>query len=199
MIGIYKITSPSGRIYIGQSIDIEKRYVYYKALVCKSQPKLYRSFLKYGFENHLFETIENCTIEQLNDRERYWQEFFDCIGAGLNCILIATENAPSKRCQSTKDKISKTTKGRKQTESHSKNISIGRTGMKFTEQHRLNIKISKSGANNKVSKKIINTLTNEIYVSIKDCASKIGVLDKTLSRYLLGTRTNKYPHLKYAQ
>jgi predicted GIY-YIG superfamily endonuclease len=24
--GIYKITSPSGKIYIGQSIDIEKRW-----------------------------------------------------------------------------------------------------------------------------------------------------------------------------
>ena len=31
MIGIYKITSPIGRIYIGQSIDVERRFKnYYK-------------------------------------------------------------------------------------------------------------------------------------------------------------------------
>lgn len=30
MIGIYKITSPSNRIYIGQSIDIEARWKSYK-------------------------------------------------------------------------------------------------------------------------------------------------------------------------
>ena len=29
MIGIYKITSPSGKVYIGQSIDIERRWKKY--------------------------------------------------------------------------------------------------------------------------------------------------------------------------
>lgn len=39
-IGIYKIKSPSNRIYIGQSWDIDKRLNYYKRLLCKSQIKL---------------------------------------------------------------------------------------------------------------------------------------------------------------
>ena len=48
MIGIYKITSPSNKIYIGQSIDIEKRFYYYRKLYCLKQVKLYRSFIKIG-------------------------------------------------------------------------------------------------------------------------------------------------------
>ena len=53
MIGIYKITSPSDRIYIGQSIDINKRFRKYYNLKCKQQPKLYNSLCKYGVDAHI--------------------------------------------------------------------------------------------------------------------------------------------------
>lgn len=51
MIGIYKITSPSGKSYIGQSVNIEKRLRQYSNLDCKKQRYLYRAILKYGWEN----------------------------------------------------------------------------------------------------------------------------------------------------
>ena len=46
MIGIYKITNPTNKIYIGQSIDIKKRFNQYKNLQCKGQKALYSSLLK---------------------------------------------------------------------------------------------------------------------------------------------------------
>jgi len=86
--GIYKITSPSGRVYIGQSEDISKRWANYKTLAsCESQTKLYKSFLKHEVENHIFEIIEECKTEDLNTRERYWQDCYDVLNGGLNCIL----------------------------------------------------------------------------------------------------------------
>lgn len=52
------------------------------------QHKLYNSLKKHGVENHTFEIIEECSIEDLNCRERYWQEFYDVLGdKGLNCEL----------------------------------------------------------------------------------------------------------------
>ena len=75
-IGIYKITSPSGKIYIGQSINIIKRFKNYKCLSCKDQPIIYNSFKKHGVENHIFEIIEECTIEQLDEREIYWKQHY---------------------------------------------------------------------------------------------------------------------------
>ena len=60
MKGIYKITSPSGKVYIGQSIDIERRFRHYKRMVCKDQVKVYNSFLKYGVDAHIFEILELC-------------------------------------------------------------------------------------------------------------------------------------------
>jgi len=75
MIGIYKIISPSNKVYIGQSINIEKRKKYYTYVVNNiGQPSLYNSLLKYGFDNHKFEVIEECSLEQLNERETYWKQ-----------------------------------------------------------------------------------------------------------------------------
>lgn len=106
MIGIYKITSPSNKIYIGQSINIKKRFKKYKRLDCKSQPRLYKSFLKYGFINHLFEIIEECKFEELNIRERYWQDYYDVINEkGLNCVLTETDLLPKLTSTITKNNM----------------------------------------------------------------------------------------------
>lgn len=196
--GIYKITSPSDRIYIGQSINIEKRFSYYKSLANKSQPKLFRSFLKYGLINHKFEIILECKKCDLTKWERFYQEKYNCLISGLNCILVSFDNQPSQRSEETKIKISKTSKGKVQTKIHNINISKGRTGIKFTKEHCDNIRLSKTGKNNKRSRPILNTVTGEVYNCIYDAALKNNITDKSLSRYLLGTRTNKLPFLKYA-
>lgn len=58
MVCIYKITSPSGKIYIGQTWNFPKRIYHYRRPVsCKGQPGVSRSIAKYGYENHLFEAI----------------------------------------------------------------------------------------------------------------------------------------------
>jgi hypothetical protein len=90
MIGIYKIVSPSGRTYIGQSIDIEKRKIDYNQKGClKNQPKIYQSILKYGWENHIHKIIEECTLEQLNERETYWKQIeLDKVNNDWNKVLF---------------------------------------------------------------------------------------------------------------
>lgn len=71
--GIYKIENPKGSIYIGQSKNVDERLSRYKKLqCCKFQLLLYRSFLKYGVENHTFEVLEKgeFTKEDLNKLEK---------------------------------------------------------------------------------------------------------------------------------
>lgn len=114
MIGIYKITSPNNRIYIGQSLNIEKRFNQYNRLKnCKSQIKLYRSFLKHSVENHFFEIIEECSVELLNERERYWQDYYNVLNGGLNCILTSTKDRKKIFSKETKQKISNSSKGKR--------------------------------------------------------------------------------------
>jgi len=94
MIGIYKITSPSGRNYIGQSVNIERRWYQYKKHAHKNkQPFLCRSFDKYGVDNHDFEIIETIDkeisneelIKWLDERELFYSIKFNSMAPiGLN-------------------------------------------------------------------------------------------------------------------
>lgn len=105
MIGIYKITSPINKVYIGQSIDIEKRFKYYYRLACKSQPRLYKSFITYEVKNHKFEVIEECLVELLNERERYYQDYYNSVFNGLNSRLTASDDRSGEFSLEHKEKL----------------------------------------------------------------------------------------------
>jgi group I intron endonuclease len=123
MIGIYKITSPSGKIYVGQSVNIEKRFNQYKKNQNVSEQKgLYNSFLKYGCENHLFEIIQECNVESLNNNERYWQDFYNVLKKGLNCRLTKSTDKSGYFSEETILKMKESGKKKIFTDLHRKNI-----------------------------------------------------------------------------
>jgi group I intron endonuclease len=82
---IYKITSPTGRIYIGKTTNLRNRINQYKGLRCKSQPALYNSFISHGFENHLIDILGEFSLDILSDKEKYFISFYDSFNNGLNC------------------------------------------------------------------------------------------------------------------
>ena len=86
MIGIYKITNLiNNKCYIGQSIDINRRFSSHKSYKLKnSDYPLYQAFRKYGVENFSFEVIEECSIAALDEREIYWIDYFDSYYHGYN-------------------------------------------------------------------------------------------------------------------
>lgn len=84
-IGIYKVTNKiNGHCYIGQSRNIFKRWNDHSEIAFNSNHKsyeypLYRAIRKYGKENFTFEILEECSIEQLNERESFWIKEFSPI------------------------------------------------------------------------------------------------------------------------
>lgn len=73
--GIYKITNlVNGKVYIGQSQNIYKRWYEHKKESRKSRKDiaLYCSFAKYGIENFSFEIIEECPLEELDEKEKFY-------------------------------------------------------------------------------------------------------------------------------
>jgi group I intron endonuclease len=106
-IGIYRITSPTGRHYIGQAVDIHTRWYAYKRMSCTGQPKLYQSLKKYGVEAHTFEVEEVCEGEILNERERFYQEKYNAVEEGLNCRLTGTSDKSGYLSEETKSLLSK--------------------------------------------------------------------------------------------
>lgn len=114
IVGIYKITNPVGKVYIGKSINIGRRYREYKRLKIKKQYKIYNSLLKYGFENHTFEVLEECSVEELSCRECYWISYYDSLNrdTGLNLDSCDCEEDKAEKTLSdyTKSKISSSLK-----------------------------------------------------------------------------------------
>jgi len=209
MIGIYKVKSPTNKIYIGQSIDVKRRFNTYKWCKGKGQIRLNRSFEKYGVENHIFEIIEECEIEELNIKERYWQDYYNVIGEnGLNCTLINTNDLPKIVSEKTKlkmsesgkknnldytergKKISKSLTGKKLSEDHKKQISISHLGLKQSEEHIYN------RFKNKKIKKVINVNTGQIWISSKECSKELNININTLRAWLCGYDL-KNNYLKY--
>ena len=143
--GIYRITSPSRKIYIGKGIDVYKtRWRNYKNLRCKGQVRLYNSLIKYGFDAHIFEVIEECLVDILSDRERYYVDLYESTGKnGLNCMKPKSSDRNGEHSKETCDKISKGNKGKIRTEEQRKRYSEATKGEKnamyghvFTEEHR---------------------------------------------------------------
>lgn len=133
--GIYKITSPSGKIYIGQSLDINKRKKHYLNKSCKGQVRLYHSISKYGFQEHVFEVIEVCDIDLLNERERFWQEFYQSTGLnGLNCLLTKTNFKKGLFSIETRIKMSESGKKKVLSEEHKRKIGIAHKGRVFSKE-----------------------------------------------------------------
>lgn len=76
MITIYKISSPdSSKNYIGSTNDFLHRKAIHKQYdkdYCKRPCISHKIFIEYGFENCLFEILEECEVETRSEREQYW-------------------------------------------------------------------------------------------------------------------------------
>lgn len=81
MIGIYKYQNKQNKkIYIGRSVNIMKRK--WEHLHSPSPYSYFDSILKeIGEDEFDFEVVEECSENQLKDREKYWIKYYNC------CVL----------------------------------------------------------------------------------------------------------------
>lgn len=77
IIGIYKITNTAtGDFYIGSSKNVYARWRGHKspAEQRRHMSKMYQAMQDYGLEVFKFEIIEECSKEELKEREQYYIE-----------------------------------------------------------------------------------------------------------------------------
>ena len=140
---IYKITSPSNKVYIGQSWSWIKRKSVYRRLACKSQTHLYNSLVKYGFENHSFEILEelpeSILQEELDKLEiYYWQEY---INNGYEMLNVREPGRGGKSSPESVEKCRQTRKERAAlrgywySEESIKRRALSQTGLKRSPEH----------------------------------------------------------------
>lgn len=87
---IYKITNNiNGKVYIGKTNKtIMKRFKKHceDSLKYKERP-LYRAFNKYGIKSFSINEIEECNPNIVNEREKYWIEYYNSFKNGYNATL----------------------------------------------------------------------------------------------------------------
>lgn len=145
--GIYKITSPVGKVYIGKSKDIHKRFHQYKLLLCKLQRKLYHSLRKHGVDNHIFEIIHECSESEINLLEIRYIDEFKCFNSksGLNLRKGGEGGSVS---DETRKRMSSWQIGKVHSEETKKKISKSLTGKKQSAESILKRSQSESGEKN---------------------------------------------------
>jgi group I intron endonuclease len=118
VIGIYQITSPSGKVYIGQSWDIERRWYMYSLGHCAAQRHLHNSIKKYGFESHSREVLQRFTADVaqtvLDSREQFFMDLRRRQGVPL--LNLRGGGSTGKLSDETKQKLREANLGKRASE-----------------------------------------------------------------------------------
>ena len=115
---IYKIENMiNGKVYIGQTIkSLNKRISCYKQHVKKKNKNnqyIIRAMRKYGFENFKFIVIDKTeNQEQLDEKEIMWIKIYNSTVKGIGYNLEKGGNGSGKMADETRQKLSKTNKGK---------------------------------------------------------------------------------------
>lgn len=198
---IYKLTSPNGKVYIGQTINNKQRKRHYNAGDYKQQVKLWNNHKKYDWNPvDTYEIIEETLCghnkEIINEREQYWIKYYDSFNNGLNCNEGGHGNLGRKHSEETLKKMSKSKIGIKHSDERNKQKSLYTKGRKHTDvtkskmskvklermtdeiknKIRVGLIGNKNGIGNKGGSKKVICLTNGIiYDSIKKAANELNL------------------------
>lgn len=228
MIGIYKITNKvNGKAYIGQSINIERRFREHKYISSETNQSLVRAYKKYGRENFEFEVLEECTLDNLNEREIFYintlkpqyNRTSGGDGSPKHIISEETRKILSKKAKEQWERLPEEDKQRiikhnlkkpkighlvsKETREKLRQHNLGKKQSKETIEKRKQtfIEKRKNGYvqnNEKHKKKVICIETGEIFNSLKEAGIKYNLT--TLCGHLKGKyKTCKGKHYKYYQ
>ena len=96
MIGIYIVKNKlNGKVYVGQSVEIEIRWKHEinESLRLKyPKNKFIRALKKYGAENFEFSILEECKIEELDEKEIFYIKKYNSTVFGYNTSLGGKTN-----------------------------------------------------------------------------------------------------------
>lgn len=195
---IYRYKSPSGKYYIGQTVVEEQRRGVFLNPNCRyGGSKIDNARKKYGPENFEYTVLLKVSGDNLEEIKTYLNtlemgfiKMYDSYKNGYN----STEGGDSGcRCEETKEKISKSLKGKKRTEESKRRMSLSKKGKPhkpFSEETKK--KISEALKGNKIC--LGKKLSEETKKKIGDAnrGHKMSEEQKTkLSEALKGRPSNR--------
>lgn len=142
---IYKYTSPSGKSYIGQTIDPERRMEQHRKM--KGDDAFHRAIKKYGFDNFTYEVLVTVDLDneqelkqKLDFFERFYIRKYHTYGKGYNMTLGGDGSLGRVTSEETRHKISEANKGkhnhqlgRKHSDEEKQKMSLAQRGKVISE------------------------------------------------------------------
>lgn len=173
---VYKITSPTKRVYVGSTVNIRKRWSSYKRLDCRNQKRLYNSLKKYTAEKHTFDIICECTTFDVLKKEAYYGTLYNSLGKhGLNSSIPKLGEGYISMTEEKRKNISKSKIGTIQTYEHIEKCRLSRIGKNKSEECKKKMSNAAMGGKNHKAKLLLNTKTGIYYLCVMDAANSIGM------------------------
>ena len=181
MIGIYSITDKTtGNMYIGQSVDIERRFAEHKAPKARGNAKLHKDIREKGIDNFEFAVIEECSIDDLNLKELQYikklNPFYNTVGKSVSAETRKKISEGTKKWwdalpQSKRDFV---------INNNLKGLAKGHEVSKETRR-KISIKVSE------VQKQKVRCIeTNEVFESVSTFEKHVGACTGTCAAYWKG-------------
>lgn len=184
--GIYKITCvPTGKVYIGQSCDIYNRWYMHKWELNKQKhgnSYLQHAWNKYGENNFNFEIIEPCDEAIIDDKEKYYIDFYKSTDKNKGFNLDSGGNLNKKHSPETIEKIRQAQLGEKSplyqkplSKEHREKISKTMKGVKKSAETRRNMLIAQTKCSaKKVERYTLDGQYINTYNSVSEAARAVN-------------------------
>lgn len=227
MVGIYIITNKiDGKRYIGQSIDIFRRFQEHRCVSHETNVHLKRALQKYGKENFTYEILEECEESELNEKEIYYiqklkPEYNVSLG-GQNGMRKYPESVKevirqkakeqwdkmpdSEKKQRIKNNLTGRKRGFRQSEDTKEKLRLANLGKKQSTEtinrRKATVERKKKNGyrqtNQSHKKKVICLETKEVFESVKEAAEHIGAHPSSITGVLKKRyKTCKGFHFEY--
>ena len=200
--GIYMWTSPSGKSYIGQSVNLQKRKC---AFLCFGDiyggQKINCARKKYNHKSLWdYKVLEYCDVDDLDEREEYYISLYNTINNGYNCESGGHENKIVS--DESKHKMSEAKKGNHLTKEHKRKLSEAMKGKRCGENHPM---YGRTGCDNPLSMPIVQLSIEGTFIREWSCTKEAeditGIDSSNISKCCRGKRksaggfkwTNKNP------
>lgn len=144
MVGIYKITSPKGKVYIGQSWDIEKRWNQH---CYGNAQQISRSIQRHGRDAHCFEVVHELPSDVSQSVLTAYEQLYIDSYRDTGAVMMNNRDAGSagKMSDETKVKMSNARKGKPLCEQAKQKLRIIHAGKKLSEEHKKKLSVSHIG------------------------------------------------------
>lgn len=229
MIGIYKITNLiNGKSYIGQSINIKRRFWDHRCISHESNRHLKYALKKYGKDNFKYEVLEECLEDELDAKERHYIETlkpeYNVTNGGQDSLRRYPEDVRKKISNKSKEQWENMTDEERQ-HRITHNLTGHRVGYAMSEETKAKLRDKNLGKkqspetiekrkqtmlekkrngyrqdNSSHMKRVKCIETNEVFKSVRDAAENIGVDPSSVSSMLKGRqKTVKGFHFEYLE